>query len=42
MQLSLDNLVQSLSELLEKIQADMYQNALNRLNERKKNAATWE
>lgn len=38
----MDNLVQTLSELMEKIQNNMYQNALNRLNERKKHAATWE
>jgi len=42
MQLSMDNLVQTLSELMEKIQNNMYQNALNRLNERKKHAANWE
>lgn len=42
MQLSMDNLVQTLSELMEKIQKNMYQNALNRLNERKKHAANWE
>lgn len=42
MQLSMDNLVQTLSELMEKIQNNMFQNALNRLNERKKHAATWE
>ena len=38
----MDNLVQSLSELLEKIQSNMYQNALNKLNERKKHAENWE
>ena len=42
MQLSMDNLVQTLSELMEKIQNNMYQNALNRLNERKKHATNWE
>lgn len=42
MQLSMDNLVQTLSELLEKIQSNMYQNALNKLNERKKHAENWE
>jgi prolyl-tRNA synthetase len=41
-QLSQDGLVQSLTELLEKIQNNMYQNAVNRLNEKKKTATTWE
>lgn len=42
LQLSMDGLVPALTELLEKIQNNMYQNALNRLNDRKKNASNWE
>jgi prolyl-tRNA synthetase len=41
LQISQDGIVQSLSELLEKIQNNMYQNALNKLNEKKKNVTTW-
>lgn len=37
----MNNLTQSLTELLEKIQNDMFNNALNRLNEKKKSATTW-
>jgi prolyl-tRNA synthetase len=38
----MEGLVPALNQLLEKIQNNMFQNALNRMNERKKNASTWE
>lgn len=38
----MDGIIPALNQLLEKIQNNMFQNALNRLNERKKNASTWE
>ncbi len=38
----MDGLVVKLTELLEKIQAEMFKNAQNRLNEKKKNASNWE
>ena len=37
----MDGLVQSLAELLEKIQKEMFAKALAKLNEKKKQASNW-